>query len=62
MEIKKGMYFQGIVNKKVITIISANDKAVTFSDINTGKVFTVGREMFEHCSITQITLDQHNNL
>lgn len=62
MEIKKGMHFQGIVNKKVITIISANDKVVTFSDIKTKKVFTVGRKMFEHCGITQITLDQHHNL
>ncbi|MBQ3157070.1 MAG: hypothetical protein IJB81_09130 [Clostridia bacterium] len=54
MEIKIGMYFQGIVNGKVIRIVNASDQAVTYADVETGKIFTVGRKMFERCYLTRI--------
>lgn len=54
MKIEIGMYFQGIVNGKVIKIVNASEQAVTYEDIETGKIFTVGRKMFEHCYLTKI--------
>lgn len=54
MEIKIGMYFKGDMNGKVIRIVNASDQAVTYADVETGKIFTVGRRMFEHCYLTKI--------
>lgn len=54
MEIKIGMHFKGIMNGKIIRIVNASDQAVTYVDVETGKIFTVGRKMFERCYLTKI--------
>lgn len=54
MEIKIGMYFKGDINGKIIRIINASEKAVTYMDVESGRIFTVGREMFEHCYLHQV--------
>lgn len=54
MEIKSGMYFRGDMNGKTVRIINASDKLITFDDVDNGKIFTVGRSMFEHCYLTRL--------
>lgn len=54
MEIKKGMFFNCDINGKTILIINASEQAVTYKCMESGKIFTVGRKMFEHCSLTRI--------
>lgn len=54
MEIKKGMLFKGDINGKVILIINASEQAITYKCMESGKIFTVGRKMFEHCYLTRV--------
>lgn len=54
MEIKKGMFFRGDINSKIILIINASEEAVTYKCMESGNIFTVGRKMFEHCYLTRI--------
>lgn len=54
MEIKVGMHFQGAVNGAVFRIVNVNDRVVTYTIADTGKTFTVGRKMFEHCLLKRI--------
>lgn len=54
MDIKRGMYFKGNINGKIIIIINASEKNVTYKDMERGTIFTVGRKMFEHCDLTRI--------
>lgn len=54
MEIKKGMFFKGDINGKFILIINASKQAVTYKCMESEKIFTVGRKMFEHCYLTRI--------
>lgn len=54
MEIKIGMYFKGDINGKIIRIINVSKQAVTYEDVESRRIFTVGRKMFEHCYLTQV--------
>lgn len=54
MEIKIGMFFKGIMNGKVIQIVNASEQAITYRDVENGRIFTVGRKMFEHCYLTRV--------
>lgn len=54
MEIKRGMYFKGMINGKTIRIENASEQAVTFRDCDNQQIFTVGRKMFEHCYLEKI--------
>lgn len=54
MVIKRGMYFMGNVNGKLIRIINASEYAVTYICVETGKIFTVGRKLFEHCDLSAV--------
>lgn len=54
MEIKRGMYFRGNINGRIILIVNASKDYVTYKDMEHGTIFTVGRKMFEHCDLTRI--------
>lgn len=54
MDIKPGMKFKGIVNNAVFVIVKADKKIVTYKDVTSGKIFTVGRKMFDHLDIAEI--------
>ncbi len=54
MSIEIGMYFRGDINGKVIKIINVSNHAVTYTDVDNWKIFTVGRAMFEHCYLTRL--------
>lgn len=54
MEIKAGQHYKGNVNNEVFRIVNATAKSVTYEHMRSGKTFTVGREMFEHCAMTMV--------
>lgn len=49
------MLFMGNQNGRILKITSATSCAVTYQDVKYGTVFTVGREMFERCDISEVT-------
>lgn len=54
MDIKTGEQYKGNVNNEILKIVKATDKTVTYEHMRSGKIFTVGREMFEHCALTRV--------
>lgn len=54
MFIEKGMVFRGNVNGESIRIMNVTNKAVVYKCLKSGKVFTYGREAFNHLLITKI--------
>ena len=54
MKIEPGMKFKGNVNNAMFVIVKADKKIVTYKDVTSGKIFTVGRKMFEHLDIAEI--------
>lgn len=53
MEIKAGMKFIGNVNGREIQVLRVDGVSVTYQDMKYMTVFTVGRNMFEHCDIKE---------
>ena len=49
-----GTLFKGYINGKIIKIINASDKLVTYKCMETGKVFTMGRKAIERCYLEKI--------
>lgn len=54
MGIKAGQHYKGNVNNEVFRIVNATSKTVTYEVMRSGKTFTVGRKMFEHCALTRV--------
>lgn len=47
--IKKNQIYTGIMNGEKILIINPGNEYITYQHLRTGRVFTVGRKMFERC-------------
>lgn len=55
MKIEKGMIFQGLINNRKIKVLDVSDTYVRYQDLKYMTMFTVGRKMFEHCQIKEVT-------
>lgn len=53
-EFEPGMLFKGCMNGKIIKIINASDKLITYKCMETGKIFTMGRKTMERCYLERI--------
>ena len=53
-QFEPGALFKGYMNGKIIKIINASDKLLTYKCMETGKIFTTGRKTMECCYLERI--------